>query len=132
MLYDNALLTRLGVHLWQATGDEEAREAAAETVDWVAREMTSPEGGFYSSLDADSEGEEGKFYLWDEGEIDELLGPDAGVVKLYWGVTPEGNFEGRNILHAPHEVEAVARRMGAEPARVVDAVRRAKKTLYDT
>jgi uncharacterized protein len=131
MLYDNALLARLGVRLWQATGDEEARDVAAETIDWVAREMTSPEGGFYSSLDADSEGEEGKFYLWDERALDEHLQGDAALVRLYWGVTKEGNFEGRNILHVPHDVEMVARRTNVEPARVRDAVRRAKQTLYE-
>src|SRR5690606_25119078 len=83
-LYDNALLARLGAHLWRATGDEHARRVAEDTIDWVAREMTSAEGGFYSALDADSEGEEGRFYLWDEAEIDELLGDDAPVAKAHW------------------------------------------------
>jgi uncharacterized protein len=96
MLYDNALLARLGVHLWQATSDAEIREATERTFDWVAREMTSPEGGFYASLDADSEGHEGKFYVWDDDELDALLNADE---KAYWGVSPGGNFEGQNILH---------------------------------
>ena len=98
MLYDNALLARLGAHLWQATKDEEIRRVTIETVEWVAREMTSPEGGFYSSLDADSEGHEGKFYVWTDEEIDSLLGADAprlqGVLRRDAG----GNFEGKNIL----------------------------------
>src|SRR4029077_4505049 len=99
MLYDNALLARLGVHLWQATADAEVRRVTEETIAWVAREMTSPDGGFYASLDADSEGVEGKFYVWTEGEIDAALGPESAAFKTYYGVTPVGNFEGANILH---------------------------------
>jgi hypothetical protein len=99
MLYDNALLTRLGVHLWRATRDEETRRVCAETLGWLEREMTSPAGGFFSTLDADSEGHEGKFYLWDESELRSLLGAEAAELLAYWGVSPAGNFEGRNILH---------------------------------
>jgi uncharacterized protein len=99
MLYDNALIGRLGVHLWQATGDDEIREATERTFDWVAREMTSPEGGFYASLDADSEGHEGRFYVWDDAELDTVLGADATAIKQYYGVQPGGNFEGHHILH---------------------------------
>ncbi|HEU4749399.1 MAG TPA: thioredoxin domain-containing protein, partial [Gemmatimonadaceae bacterium] len=98
MLYDNALLVRLGAHLWQATKDNEVERVTVETVDWLEREMTSSAGGFYSSLDADSEGHEGKFYVWTEGEIDSLLGGDAPAFKRYYGVTRGGNFEGKNIL----------------------------------
>jgi uncharacterized protein len=131
MLYDNALLARLGVHLWQATGDPEIRRATEETFDWLAREMTSRAGGFYSSLDADSEGHEGKFYLWDERELDELLGPDdAPLVKSYFGVTRQGNFEGRNILNVPYEPRQVAMRAGVSVDALMDAVMRAKRTLY--
>jgi uncharacterized protein len=108
MLYDNALLARFGVHLWQAVGDADARRVVEETLDWVAREMTSPAGGFYSTLDADSEGEEGKFYLWSEAELRELLGKDADVLLEYWGVTREGNFEGSNILHVAQATAAPA------------------------
>ncbi|MGH7679391.1 MAG: thioredoxin domain-containing protein [Gemmatimonadaceae bacterium] len=119
MLYDNALLLRLGVHLYQATMDEETRMACEETLLWIEREMTAPSGGFYSALDADSEGEEGKYYLWDEGELRELLGAGADKLIAHWGVTPTGNFEGRNILH-------VAQR--EDDARLV---RSAKKVLYE-
>jgi len=117
MLYDNALLARFGTHLWQATGDALARRIAGETIDWAAREMLSPEGGFYSSLDADSEGHEGRFYVWTEAELDAVLGADAPALKAYWGVTPAGNFEGANILHVPVE--------GAPP----DAFPRARAAL---
>lgn len=108
MLYDNALLLRVGVHLAQAndtakTGDDEPRRVCFEIIEWLRREMTSPGGGFYSTLDADSEGEEGKFYLWDEAELRALLGSDANAMMEYWGVTAAGNFEGRNILTVAHD-----------------------------
>ncbi|HET9683174.1 MAG TPA: thioredoxin domain-containing protein, partial [Gemmatimonadaceae bacterium] len=112
MLYDNALLIRLGAHLWQATRDVEFRRVTEDAIGWVAREMTSPEGGFYSSLDADSEGHEGRYYVWDSSELSSLLGEEASLVKSYWGVTPEGNFEGRNVLYVPHDPAAVAQAQG--------------------
>ena len=126
MLYDNALLTRLGAYLWQATKDHEVKRVTTETVEWVDREMTSPEGGFYSSLDADSEGHEGKFYVWSEDEIDALLGADARAFKSYYGVTPGGNFEGQNILF----VAGAPPQMDRE---LVDAIlTRGKKILYES
>jgi hypothetical protein len=93
MLYDNALLARLGVHLWQATGDAEVRAVTERTLDLVAREMTDPSGGYYASLDADSAGGEGNFYVWPADDIDD----DA--IRSYYGVTAHGNFEGTNVLH---------------------------------
>jgi uncharacterized protein YyaL (SSP411 family) len=131
MLYDNALLIRLGANLWQATRDVEFRRVTEDAIGWVAREMTSPEGGFYSSLDADSEGHEGRYYVWDADELSALLGEDASLVKAYWGVTPEGNFEGRNILYVPHDPEAVARAQGVTDAELRTAVERATRILYD-
>jgi uncharacterized protein YyaL (SSP411 family) len=131
MLYDNALLARLGAHLWQATKDEEVRRVTTEIVEWVEREMTSPQGGFYSSLDADSEGHEGKFYVWSEDEIDSLLGADARAFKTYYGVTPGGNFEGRNILFVAADRPAAAARAGVDEE-LLDAIRaRAKRVLYE-
>ncbi len=105
MLYDNALLARLGVHLWQATGSAEVRRVTEETLRWVMREMTGAGGGWYSSLDADSEGDEGKFYVWTLAELQALLGADAAPVTEHYGATAQGNFEGRNILHVPGERE---------------------------
>jgi hypothetical protein len=92
--------------------------------------MTSPEGGFYSSLDADSEGHEGRYYVWDSGELESLLGEDATLLKRYWGVTPEGNFEGRNILFVPHDPEATAREQGVTVPELRTAVERAQRILY--
>ncbi len=132
MLYDNALLTRLGAHLWQATGDDEVRRVTTETVQWVEREMTSPEGGFYSSLDADSEGHEGKFYVWREDEIDALLGADAQVFKAYYGVTPEGNFEGRNILFVGEDRGVNASSSGVDEELLQEILARAKRVLYES
>src|SRR5689334_19997464 len=131
MLYDNALLVRLGAALWQATRDDEVRRVTEETLGWLAREMTSPEGGFYSSLDADSEGHEGRYYVWDASELASLLGEDAALLKIFWGVTPEGNFEGRNILFVPHDLEAVAKAQGMTPHELRTAVERAQRILYD-
>jgi uncharacterized protein YyaL (SSP411 family) len=103
MLYDNALLARLGAHLYQATADDEVRRVTEETLDWVAKEMTDAGGGWYSSLDADSEGAEGTFYLWSRDEFVRALGDDAPAAMAYWGVTAGGNFEGANILHVPDD-----------------------------
>jgi hypothetical protein len=107
MLYDNALLARVYLHAWQVLREERWRRVCEETLDWAVREMRGPEGGFYSALDADSEGEEGRFYVWEEEEMRTAL-TDAGLsadaverVFGYWGVSPAGNFEGRNILHVP-------------------------------
>ena len=131
MLYDNALLTRLGAHLWQATKDDEVRRVTIETVEWVGREMTSPEGGFYSSLDADSEGHEGKFYVWSEEELDSLLGADSRVFKAYYGVTREGNFEGKNILFVRTDPSGAARRAGVDEETLYAVLARARRILYD-
>jgi uncharacterized protein YyaL (SSP411 family) len=130
MLYDNALLVRLGAHLWQATGDAEVRRVTEETIDWLRRELTSPEGGFYSSFDADSEGHEGKFYVWTAGELDALLGDDAELVKSYYGVTPTGNFEGKSILFVPFDPAQVAGRAGVSERDLAATIERAKRTLY--
>jgi uncharacterized protein YyaL (SSP411 family) len=100
MLYDNALLARAYLDAWQLTRDPAFRRVVEETLAFVLREMTSPEGGFYSSLDADSEGEEGRFYLWTPQELEAALGDtEAGRLAPAFDVTSAGNFEGRTILH---------------------------------
>jgi len=131
MLYDNALLTRLGAYVWQATKDEEIRRVTIETVEWVGREMTAPAGGFYSSLDADSEGHEGKFYVWSEDELDSLLGADSSAFKIYCGVTRGGNFDGKNILFVPSDRAAAAVRAGIDVEALDAILERARQALYD-
>src|SRR5436305_14012525 len=90
MLYDNALLARAYLHGWQVSGDPILRRTAEETLDWVLREMTGPEGGFYSALDADSEGVEGKFYVWSLDELEAVLGDDAEAAIAYFDATRRG------------------------------------------
>ena len=97
MLYDNALLARAYLHGWLVSGDPILRRTAEETLEWALREMRAPEGGFYSALDADSEGVEGKFYAWSLDELSELVSEEA---IAYFGATRRGNFEGANHLTA--------------------------------
>jgi uncharacterized protein len=129
MLYDNALLGRLAVHLWQRTGDEEVRRIAEDTFTWLRREMTDPGGGWYSSLDADSEGHEGKFYVWGHAELRELLGDDADIAIAYWNASTGGNFEGTNILHVSESADAVAARLGISADQLAATIARARAVL---
>ena len=120
MLYDNALLGRLYLNAHQITGDPELRRVAEGTLDHLLTDMRAPEGGFYSALDADSEGEEGTFYVWTPSEVSALL--DKEVADLFmrcYDVSEEGNFENSNILHLAHDLGAVAKRegMSLEPLR---------------
>ncbi len=129
MLYDNALLVRLGVHLWQVTRDGEVRRITEATIHWLGREMTLAHGGFASSLDADSEGVEGKFYVWTAPELDAVLGDDAAVARAYWRVQSGGNFEGHSILHVPVAPELVAARLGMTNDRLRTTIDAAARTL---
>jgi uncharacterized protein YyaL (SSP411 family) len=113
MLYDNAQLAQVYLDAYRQLGDPHYAGLARATLQWVLREMTAPEGGFYSTLDADTEGEEGLFYLWTPEEVDAVLPEeDARIAKLYWGIEPGGNFEGRSILTARVSDEDVARTLG--------------------
>ncbi len=136
MLYDNALLTLAYLDGYQATGREDFARVAREILNYVARDMTSPEGAFYSATDADSltpEGhaEEGWFFTWTPAEIEAALGKrEARIVNAWYGVTAAGNFEGRNILHTPRPAAEVARELGISEAALRTSVERARETLY--
>jgi len=120
MLYDQALLTRAYLHAWQVTGHDRYLQVVDETVGYVLRELRHPEGGFYSAEDADSEGEEGRFYVWTPADIRDALGGDetlAADVEAFYGVTPGGNFEGRTILNRLHARGSLARPDHIEQAR---------------
>ena len=127
MLYDNALLARLYLHAFQTTRKPLYRRVVEETLDYVTREMTHPSGGFYSAQDADSEGVEGKFFVWRPEEITDILGKEAAeVVNRVYGVTRTGNFEGHSILHVAEPPEKAAGELGmAQPE--LDALLQASK-----
>ncbi|MHB8618548.1 MAG: thioredoxin domain-containing protein, partial [Chloroflexota bacterium] len=128
MLYDNGQLALVYLHAFQVTGKPLYRAIAEETLDYVAREMTSPEGGFYSTQDADSEGEEGKFFLWTPAEVEEVLGEaDARAFMRYYDVTEAGNFEHRNILHVPVEAGALAGQLGLAEEQLQASLERSRQ-----
>ncbi len=136
MLYDNALLLRLYVDAWRVTGEERFAETAREIAGYVAREMTAPGGGFFSAQDADSDGEEGKFFVWDPAEVRAALAGDeeaAEVALLRWGVEDGGNFEhtGKTVLHDARSTADIALQTGKAPAQVEAAVARAQRALFD-
>ncbi|MHB8625850.1 MAG: thioredoxin domain-containing protein [Aggregatilineales bacterium] len=131
MLYDNAQLSRLYLHAWQATGDSFFKDIAEQIYDYLLREMAAPGGGFYSATDADSEGEEGKFFVWTPGEIRTALPDDQyQAVVSYYGVTETGNFEGRNILNVPADDADVAAKLAITPDELRARIDAARATLY--
>ena len=132
MLYDNALLVRLYLHAYQVTRKPLYRRVVEETLDYVLREMTDPAGGFYSAQDADSEGEEGKFFVWRPEEIADVLGEEDGaLVSKYYGVTTVGNFEGRSILNVAPEAANEMERAGISAERLDALLRRASAGLME-
>jgi uncharacterized protein len=132
MLYDNALLARLYARAYQATQEPALRRVAEQTLDYVRREMTAPDGGFYSAQDADSEGEEGRFYVWLPDEVDSVLGPaDGELFRRYYDVTQAGNFEGSSILHVTRDVASVALEAGTDAERLASVLARGRAALYD-
>jgi hypothetical protein len=115
MLYDNAQLARAYLHAWQVTKEPHFKQIVTETLDFVARELTHPAGGFYSSLDADSEGEEGKFYVWTLDEIREVLGEAAEFFEAAYGVSERGNWEGKTVLQPALDDASLAARFRLDP-----------------
>jgi uncharacterized protein len=130
MLYDNAQLARVYLQAYQATGKPLYRRVAEETLRYVQREMTSPEGGFHASQDADSEGHEGKFFVWTAAEIEQALGVDAKIFMLAYGGTPAGNFEGKNILHVARDLGVLAREEGLDQSALEVTLARGRATLF--
>ncbi|MGZ5297479.1 MAG: thioredoxin domain-containing protein [Actinomycetota bacterium] len=128
MLYDNAQLARLYTRAWQVTRDDRYRRVATETIEYLLREMQHPEGGFYSSQDADSEGVEGKFFVWAWDELVALVGP---AVAACLGATPEGNWEGTNVLRRPRAVADVAAEHGLSAGELEAEVEDARRTLFE-
>ncbi|MBT0654516.1 thioredoxin domain-containing protein [Geomobilimonas luticola] len=115
MLYDQAMVTLACIEAFQATGSRNFLKMAEEVAAYVLVEMTGPEGGFYAAQDADTEGEEGRYYVWTPAEIEAVLGHDAAICCRLWGVTASGNFGGRTILNLPLSIEEFARREGVTP-----------------
>jgi len=131
MLYDNGPLLALCCDVWQITGDPLFREAAVATADWVIREMQSPEGGYYSTLDADSEGEEGKFYVWDHAEIARLLtAEEYAPFAAVHGLDRKPNFEGKWHLYGYRTAAEVACDLEMPPASVADLLETARNKLF--
>jgi uncharacterized protein YyaL (SSP411 family) len=129
MLYDNALLARIYLRAWQVTGTHRYLEIATETLDYLLRDMSDAAGGIHTAEDADSEGIEGKFYVWSQDEIERIVGSDSDVVTAFYGVTATGNFEGVNILHRPPTSYELSARLGRDDAEVQRSLEAARSRL---
>ena len=131
MLYDNALLLALMSQVYRTDPRPLYAQAIEETLAFTERELSAPDGGFYAALDADSEGVEGKFYVWDQEEIEEVLQDDAQLFKYHYGVRWDGNWEGVNILWQAHSLEETAAQFGMSTAAVSRLIEGAKKQLLE-
>jgi hypothetical protein len=132
MLYDNALLGKVYLEGFQATGDPFYARISREILDYILREMTGPEGGFYSATDADSEGEEGKFFVWTPAEVEAVLGPEeGGWFCAYYDITEEGNWEGKSIPNTPRPLPRVASRLSISPDQLAQCLEAGRVKLYE-
>jgi uncharacterized protein YyaL (SSP411 family) len=131
MLYDNALLSQLYGEIYQITKAEPYRQITCKTLDYIIREMKHPDGGFYSAQDADSEGEEGKFYIWDKREIESIISDKtaADIFCEHYGVTQGGNFEGKNILNVRVPITSLAKKYEKTPELMAQTVKDASTML---
>lgn len=132
MLYDNALLAKTYLEAFQVTGKLEYKRVTCEILDYILREMTSPEGGFYSATDADSEGVEGKFFVWDPAQIRDIVPSEQDAVRFcaYYDITPDGNWEHHSIPNTPHPPEHVAEKLSCSPEELRETVDRVKPLVY--
>lgn len=130
MLYDNAQLVSLYSRAFQLTKDEDYRKVVEQTLDFIKREMTSPDGGFYSSFDADSEGEEGKFYVWTKKEMDIILGKNAPVIEKYFHVTDAGNWEKTNILYVTESKADFCKKNDLDPKLFKQTLKNVRTKLF--
>jgi uncharacterized protein YyaL (SSP411 family) len=131
MLYDNAQLARAYLHAWQLSGDSLFRRIVDETLSFVSRELIHPEGGFFSSLDADSEGVEGKFYVWTMDEVRQVLGDEADFFTAAYGISPKGNWEGNTVLQRALDDSSLAARYSIPPDQVPARLAAASKKLLE-
>ena len=132
MLYDNALLVPAYLEGFQVTGDEYYADIATETLDYVLRDMAAPDGGFYSSTDADSEGEEGKFFVWTPEDIREVLDEDdAELFSAYYDIKPGGNWEGVSIPNTPRPLHAVAQGLGLDADEAAERIQMARVRVFE-
>ncbi|MDE1726685.1 MAG: thioredoxin domain-containing protein [Thaumarchaeota archaeon] len=131
MLYDNALLPVVYAEAYQITKDSRYLDVINHTLRYILKEMTSPDGGFYSAQDADSEGEEGKYYVWKKNEIQEILGNDSDVFCLFYDVTDGGNFEGHTILNNAIKQSSVAFQFGKTESEVQNIIEKSKTKLLE-
>ncbi|MFQ6023690.1 MAG: thioredoxin domain-containing protein [Acidiferrobacterales bacterium] len=132
MLYDNAQLLSLYADAVVATGDPVFKRVASETAEWVMREMQSSDGGYYSTLDADSEGEEGKFYVWTREELQALVSPEEwSALELRYGLQGNGNFEGKWHLNVSTDIDDIAKSLGVSRQQVVEQLKRAQQKLWE-
>lgn len=130
MLYDNGQLVSLYSEAYTVTGEELYKQTVYQTIEWLEREMTNSMGGFYSALDADSEGEEGKFYVWSKAEIEQITGEDSDLIIDYYNITDSGNWEeGKNILHRTMSDREFAAKRGIDPETLAEKVTNANTLL---
>ncbi len=132
MIYDNAQLARIYLHLFQITKDESHKRVAVETLEYIKREMLDSTGGFYTAQDADSEGVEGKFFVWTPDEIVEILGADeARIFNFYYDVTEHGNFEEKNILNVKNSLETSAKQLQISEDKLKEILAGGRKLLFE-